>query len=252
MNDLQGLMGSLPASGITVLNLHDHKIGDDGVKALARVLPDLPELANLDLSNNDITCEGFSALAEKLCECCSLKELDLSYNDVRSDGMVALANYLKRCLSVTVLTLPNNPYLGKQGIEIFAHMLPMGYPIVHLDLSNTSIKVEGSTALAEALRKLPGLCSLRIAGNLLRDAGTKRIVKVFLVCKALMEVDLSHNHIANEGFEVLSEVAPLCKALQMVHVKGNIVHKDDVQKMLHAQRRHGSLKFTGLDCLFVD
>lgn len=231
---------------ITVFKLNDSKIGDDGAGALAPVLLHLLKLVELNLSNNDITSKGMDALAKKLGECSTLKYLDLSHNDIGSDGMGALANYLKSCSSLTELNLGNNACIGVDGIRIFGQMIPNGCPIDCFNLSNVSIKEEGSIPLATVLRKLPRLSRLYIAGNFLLDFGTLQIAKVLPQCTALMELDLSGNHITTTGLKVLLRVVARCNALQFLRIDDNYMDEDDVDEIKRAQRRHPTLTITGV------
>lgn len=82
----------LPNASLVNLHLSGCKIGDFGAKALARVLPGLPNLRYLNIIDNDITDEGAKLLFSALLSS-QVQQVELSSNDQISrsvsDRMIA-------------------------------------------------------------------------------------------------------------------------------------------------------------------
>ena len=99
---------------LTVLDLHDNKIGVDGAKAIAEALKVNPVLTSLDLQMNSIGDDGAKAIAEALKVNPVLTELQSGGNSIGIDGAKAIAEALKVSPVLTKLYLNNNN-LGDAG-----------------------------------------------------------------------------------------------------------------------------------------
>ena len=94
--------------GVRELNFNKLKWGDDGIKALAVVLPLCGQLTTLKLWGNEIGPEGARAIGEWLRDHRTLKELWLGENKIGAEGAKALADALRVNYSLTVLYVENN------------------------------------------------------------------------------------------------------------------------------------------------
>ena len=94
--------------GVRELNFNKLKWGDEGIKALAVVLPLCGQLTTLTLSGNEIGPEGARAIGEWLRDNHSLTVLNLSWNKIGPEGAKALADALRGNDTLTELDVEFN------------------------------------------------------------------------------------------------------------------------------------------------
>ena len=94
--------------GVRELVFTSLKWGDEGIKALAVVLPLCGQLTVLTLSGNEIGPEGARAIGEWLRDNRSLTELNLGVNKIGAEGAKALADALRVNEALTFLDVRRN------------------------------------------------------------------------------------------------------------------------------------------------
>ena len=99
--------------GVRTLDFTDLKWGDEGIKALAVVLPLCGQLTTLKLVGNAIGPEGARAIGEWLRDNRSLKVLNLQWNKIGAEGAKALADALRVNDSLTKLVVVGNGLDGE-------------------------------------------------------------------------------------------------------------------------------------------
>lgn len=101
---------------LTELNLQGNGIGEEGTKALARLLRGNPTVTKVNLRDNAIGKEGVRALGEALRYNTTLTELDLSYNKLGEEGGRVMGECLQDNISLSVLHLAWNG-IGTEGAK---------------------------------------------------------------------------------------------------------------------------------------
>jgi uncharacterized protein (TIGR02996 family) len=127
------------------LDLTDCRLGDEGVKVLARSAA-LANLSHLDLASNQITDEGAKFLARSK-HLRHLRLLNLSGNRIGDAGVAALARSAM-VQSITCLTLDGNR-IGLKGVRALARS-PNLARLRRLDLWNNPIEDRSALALARS------------------------------------------------------------------------------------------------------
>ena len=115
--EVKEIISKSRANGSRGLNLVSNQIGDEGAKALADALKQMPSLTSLDLAGNDIEKEGAEALAGCLSGT-KITHLDLLKNNIGNEGATALAECLKNT-NITHLYLGGNNigYEGERALK---------------------------------------------------------------------------------------------------------------------------------------
>jgi Leucine-rich repeat (LRR) protein len=151
------LCEALPrAAALTQLSLAHNLINIEGGVMLADALPGLP-LVHLSLAGNELAGDGhdFRALrrlAEALQGSQTLQTLDLSRNDFRAEGGKIVATALPSMPRLTILNLEYN----------------------RLEANN---EPQGVATLIVAIKQMPQLEKLMLAGNLINDQSKARLEK---------------------------------------------------------------------------
>ncbi|MGL9719048.1 MAG: hypothetical protein ACR5K9_10790 [Wolbachia sp.] len=136
----EGIKELAKLTHLVSLDLYDNNIGDEGAKALAN--GKFANLARLDLQNNNIGNEGAEALANgKLAK---LARLDLQNNNIGNEGAGALAN--GKLAKLTTLTLGNND-ISDKGAREFVKLKDLW-----LDLSGNNISDQCARELANSIK----------------------------------------------------------------------------------------------------
>ena len=146
------------------------RIGVEGMRSLASVLPSLTKLEHLDLRNCRLTFEGMKALASALPSLKNLNYLDLSYNKVSVRTLTLLGEVLKQTPGLVQLHL-DTMYFGTKGMVILVDGLSTLKNLRRLSLSHNNIDVEGVRVLASILPALTKLESLEVAENCIGNEG---------------------------------------------------------------------------------
>ncbi|XP_068100786.1 MHC class II transactivator isoform X3 [Hyperolius riggenbachi] len=153
------------------------KHGQDGFLKLVDILPKLPALQLLDLSNlteNHIGDKGIEKLVEKFSELQSLHTLDLTQNNITGAGAKRLAAALPSLRSLQTLSLYNNNVCDI-GAEYLANVLPNMTSLEALHLDCNRITYVGATKLAASLQKCPRMKSLRMYSTTIPHADLLRL-----------------------------------------------------------------------------
>ncbi len=155
-HDLKWVSFLLKNKLIIQLDLGKNRIGDDGVKALGKVIETNLTLTQLDLKNNRIGDEGVKALGKVLETNQSITQLNLEYNSIGDDGVKALGKVLETNPTLTQLNLGRNR-IGDEGTKALCKALENNTTLTQLNLEKNIIGNEGKKALEELMKLKPNL-----------------------------------------------------------------------------------------------
>jgi hypothetical protein len=167
---------------LTILNLNQACIGNQGAKDLGAALHLNTHLVVLFLDNNGVAGSGCQALAAGMARHPALEFVFLGYNSVGNSGAVALALALKENHKIQVLKLMHN-----------------------------NITVRGSIALAEGLRCNSSLQKLNLDGNRIGDKGAVALAAGLEDNHALTHLDIRYAGIR----ELPCVVSSFCSVLHL-------------------------------------
>ncbi|CAG5119929.1 unnamed protein product, partial [Candidula unifasciata] len=133
---------------LNVLDLSRNTVGDEGVQALAKFLPE-SSVTEVSLENCGITSAGCDALADLLTHCKRLKHLDISTNILLDAGICKLAKALERTSSLQNLGL-NMCGITNDGFSILLDVLEKNTSIIHMKLCYNRLGREHSIPSANS------------------------------------------------------------------------------------------------------
>ncbi len=144
---------------IQKVNLWSNRLGDDGMRPIAALLPDCA-LKELSLNNNGITAVGAKTLAPALMRSTTLTYLDLGYNyDLRlgdtglgDAGVMALTQVLQNRATPLDIRLGGNA-ITEAGAEVILDWVQKNTFIIGIDLDNNNIKLTTLEAIKVAVEK---------------------------------------------------------------------------------------------------
>ena len=173
--------------GLIELRLTKTEMGEEEARAVARCLPSLSQLKHIDLSSNSLGL-GIIELAKHLNCLPRLTKLQLRGTEVGEEEATAVARCLPSLLQLTVLDLSDNP-VGQGNVEL-TERLKCVSKLTELQLCKTHMDKEQVSALARALKHLPKLRELGLAGNPL-GRGVRVLIQHLSSVPELRELNLS-------------------------------------------------------------
>ena len=144
-------------SALHTLSLSSTKCGEQGARAVAKMLRSNNTLLQLHITLNPLGSKGVTHIAKALKSNKMLHHLELYNTDCSDEGAVALADMLRRNETLLELWISNLDEtesinkVGKVGAVALAGALRVNNSLKYLHLRNNDITDEGFKCLAEAL-----------------------------------------------------------------------------------------------------
>lgn len=164
---------------LTVLDLSQKFMGNDGAKALAAALKENTQVVVLFLQHNHLGPSAARALASVLSHHPRLAHLYLDDNHIGDEGCQAMAQLLRTSKTIQVLKLSDNQ-IGVEGARIIASALSCTSSLQYLSLHKNSLREDGIQLFCNALEhsKIPSLRWLDLRCN--RVSYPMQVVKAWI------------------------------------------------------------------------
>lgn len=194
------------------LKLSHYGMGDQMAIKLSAVLADLPMVTVLNLADNHLTDVGLKPLLDQIVTMPNLVELNLSENTIGPLAAEALGKYLRRpALPLKRLLLCKSNVDDFEG-EKFVQALVGNQTIVELDLSQNLLGhaellnvvrpnlITAAEALAVLLQQdTCKLQELKLSWNMIRLDSAVQLSQSLAINSSLTYLDLSYNGIGQNG-----------------------------------------------------
>ena len=229
---------------LTSLCARSCEISSVGAEALARELPALPRLVELDLSFNSIGA-GAEAL---LAGATGLETLDLNRNRLGPADLPALSRGLVRATVLTSLNLSDNDFRGG-GALLLAEGLRASPLLAELKISGGVYPLGPGSAkqLCVVLGRLPGLTHLHAQDHGFGPDGVRAIAEELArSCSRLVWLFLPGNGAGDAGAEALAAALPRWPQLKMLLLADNGIGDAGATRLADALRSGCSAALKGL------
>lgn len=216
------------------LNLKHQGMGDAMARVLAESITDLPYIESVCIADNNLTDEGMAPLFKAIAKMPNLVDIDVSQNEIGPETAAALYQFLMTpgcpLLRLTlqkadvddfecqkfIEAIRDNP--GLQELDLTGNLLGQSENLntVMPDL------ITGGEALADVLRS-PG-CSLKVlklAWNMLRMDGAIDLCSSLSENSSLTYLDLSFNSLGRNGGCMLGDALEENKTLRTLIISSN-------------------------------
>jgi len=225
--------GLFSCRNLEMLNLRDTGVGRGrGAQFLAKVLPFMQRLQNINLSRNHIDAHGANCLTDGLGKCTSLEILNLNNNEIFRDQEAnellsdRIMCNLHTCVKLRRLCLRSNGVTGMQIERIVAYQseLTQGYRFItdlnlaYCDFDRGGVELIGLLAMVSPLEQL-NLCECD-----LRNAGVIHLARLLSASAAttrLTDLILSVNKITDQGARSLARALSTCVSMRCLDLSGN-------------------------------
>ncbi|CAF1568788.1 unnamed protein product [Adineta ricciae] len=265
---------------LTVLNLSQKQINDQGVQYLANALINNNTLTVLFLQGNQIEDVGAKYLSIALLSNTTLVTLNLDQNRIGDVGAQYLGNMAINNRTLTHLSLYNNPgsfcvivndmmsfkrdksvssfyvsdhKLDDQGIQLIGNLLKTDTTLSSLTLRGSEIGDREIQYLATALLDNTvnnihlTLDELDLERNLIGDQGAQYLGKAFEKNNRLVELNLSENRIGDQGALYLANTFKKNTRLTKLDLSKNRIGNQGAQYLNDAFEKSTALIDLDLD-----
>ncbi|KAJ1963280.1 Ran GAP Rna1, partial [Dispira parvispora] len=213
------------------LNLSDNAFGPIGAESMYDFIVNSPALQTLKINNNGLGIQGGRLIAKalqerqerhaKAGEASTLRCLVAGRNRLENGSGRYLADAFAAHGTFEEIRMPQNG-IRPEGIRTLCRRLTQCPKLHTLDLQDNTFTPSGSLALAEALSSWPELTHLNVADCLL---GAKGGLAVSLglrdSCPDLKELFLSYNEIEHDGVMILAQAVAKMKKITTLDLNGN-------------------------------
>jgi len=153
----------------------------------------------------------------------ALTAIDLGWNKIGSHGAQHLALALPFCTVLRELHIAGNTEVGDVGASSIAQALEHNKALEVLDLSWTTITLDGALNLAQMLQCDNGLNSLQLMGNTIGFAGALAIINA-VHNRAFKFLGLAGNQVGEDARDSeLGESIRRCAGLRAIDLRNNAI-----------------------------
>ena len=249
----------------------NNQLDSKACATLAHLIPRIPHLKTLDLSDNPnirqggavplitsltahnsleqlqlhetgIGVEDCQVLSILLSSSASLKELDISGNELTPEAVELIISGLHYNTILTKLDM-NFSCFSLQNTISLASVLSTNHTLVYLNLRDCEIDSDGACQLANALTTNDTLQTLHIEDNPRIEAiGATAFAKMLRTNSTLVCLDLCECNIDSEGACQLASALCTNDTLQKLSVSGNSIGVEGASAVAEMLQKNKSLK----------
>ena len=214
------------------LSLSDNPaIGQGGAVPLISSLTAHKSLEQLLLDNTEIDVKDCQALSKLLLSSKSLKELSIDDNDLPPEAVQLIISGLNHNTTLKWLDMIDSHFSLQNSISL-ASVLRKNHTLIELNLSHCNIDSEGVCQLANALYTNDTLQGLYLWGNHMGVKGAAALAELLLRNKSLRALNLLDNSMGVEGTQKLLDA---------------VVHNTTLETLLLPKKYKSSVASTGVD-----
>jgi len=225
-----------------------------GALEVSRLLKQNKTLTVLDLVNCGLLDDGLKSLMHALRSNGVMKHVYLGTNGITAKGAQCVSEFLqdtKKQASLHTLYLSCNR-LGDEGACILGEGLRKDTSLQRLGLAANRIRTKGMGAIADAVRDHPTLKKLDVGyvkavkavaelGNRIEDDGAKILAELIKTNGTLRSIDCIHNRITERGLTFLRESLEENKTLTSLDcVQFGIYNELTYERIKHCLKRNRS------------
>ena len=227
---------------LETLNLSANKLDSESCATLAHLIPHMPHLKELDLSNNpDIGQGGTVPLMTSLTAHNSLEKLVLETTGIGVEDCQALSELLSLSTSLKQLYVGIND-LPPEAVELIISGLQHNASLERLIMWFSHFSPENTISLASVLKTNHTLVYLNLAGCDVDSDGACQLASALCTNDKLQELGLSGNLVGPEGATAFAEMLLKNKSLKMLSIRDNSIGENGTQKLIDSLAHNTTMK----------
>ena len=216
---------------LEALELTDNHLTSEFCQILAHLIPHVPHLKVLGLSDNpSIGPGGTVPLVTSLTQAAhSLEGIELAKAGIGVGDCRALSELLSTSLSLKVLAI-NESDLPSEAIEL---IINHSSTLTKLYMSNNCFSLQNTISLASVLNRTNcTLVYLNLAQCNINSDGACELASALCTNHTLQELDLQYNPVGDKGAAALAEMLLKNTSLKELKLKDGSIGEEGAQKLL--------------------
>ena len=229
--------------GISTLDLSENSITSEGVKHLLNIPKELiKELETLSLRDNDLGSESCTALAHIIPHLPHLKELHLSENSNIGQDCRALNELLSSSTSHLKKLSIGDGNFPPEAIELIISGLQHSKTLKRLDMWGSHFSPQNVTSLASVLSTNHTLVFLNLGQCAIDSTKVHELATALCTNDTLQELSLCNNPIGVEGAAAFAEMLHKNKSLKELDLRDDSIGEEGTQKLNNALTNNTTLQ----------
>ncbi|XP_041853531.1 NLR family, CARD domain containing 5 isoform X3 [Melanotaenia boesemani] len=202
---------------LTELDFSYNSLDTEGTNFLCSLLPLLPSLTSLSIAIKESTVSVAEEFSQALRQYISIQHLNLSGHVISDTAAQNMTTFLPRLRSLNLSRCVWSAAGGMQLMETLEQCISLE----DLCLDYVQLNEKSLLCLAQALRKINSLQSLKLDGWRMACSGIEQLTKFLPVWKELRVISLSKNLVSDQSGEKLLEALSSCSHLQELYLSSN-------------------------------
>ena len=229
------------------LNLSGNEITNEGVIELSGAIRMNITLLKLNISKNWITTDGILNFLETINNGkCVIQSLNITHNNVTKSGLIKIEQSIKKLSFPLEVFASWNEIKNENTAVLQSRIKCLSYNSHNNSIECSDIKEDKwplhnisnveyrVTFLCDCLKEDNTLQELNLAGNNIRNEGSKQIAEAIQVTKKLQKIHLQDNNISDDGAAAISDSLKIIVSLQELDLSWNNITTEGAKKIAEA------------------
>ncbi len=227
---------------LETLDLGANNLDSESCETLANLIPHMPNLKKLSLSNNpSISPGGAVPLITSLITHNSLERLQLNKTGIGVKDSQALSKLLSSSTSLKKLNVSDNAF-HPEAVELIISGLYYNTTLEKLDLFNSHFSLQNTISLASVLKTNHTLVNLRLEKCDIDSDGTCHLTAALCTNKTLQELNLKHNLIEVNGAAAFAEMLLKNKSLKELNLRESSIGREGTQNLIETLKHNTAMR----------
>ncbi|XP_070686829.1 protein NLRC5 isoform X2 [Pempheris klunzingeri] len=212
-----------------------NSLGVEGAEFLCSVLPSLPHLTSLSIGSKESCVTVAEKLSEALLQAAAIQCFSLSGHVISDTAAQIMTRVFPRLRSLDLCHCVWSAAAGLQLVEGLAECVSLE----HLCLDSVQLNEENSMYLAQALRNISSICSLKLnkIATAMGPSGDTSVLELLTAMEGLTrmeEIELGGWRMADGGIEQLTRLLPVWMELRTISLSKNLISDQSGDKLVEA------------------
>ena len=226
---------------LEILNVSENNLDPGSCSTLAHLIPNLPHLKKLNLSNNPNIGQGMAVpLITSMTAHNSLEQLLFDKTGISIEDCKALRGLLSSSTSLKLLTINALP---QEAVELIISGLHHNTKLIALNMTDSHFSLQNTILLASVLRTNHTLFDLNLNDcNIDSDGACQLASALCTNGTALKTIWLCNNPIGVKGATAFAEMLLKNKTLKELKLLDDPIGEEGTQKLITSLSKNRSIK----------
>ena len=225
---------------LETLTLRQNRLDSESCTTYVNLIPHMPHLKIIRLSDNPIGQGGTVPLMTSLTAHNSLEELLLDKTGIGVEDCRALSELLSST-SLKKLDISHNT-LSPEAVELIISGLHHNTTLMELAANESHFSLQNTISLASVLRTNHTLVDLDLGRCNIDSDGACQLASALCTNDTLQELDLGINSIGVKGATAFAELLLKNKSLKVLNLQDDSIGEEATQKLIDSLTHNTTMK----------